>query len=519
MNVEFLSLAIENADIDVERRIVRGVFISEEPNNLDEIFDYASSKPHISKWSRHFEAATGGKSRGNVRLMHGKTSRGVELVGTVVEIEFNDKAKTISGAVHVSDSDTWQKVLDRVLTGFSFGGDSKGQPWRDKIASARYGRPMKRYTFVPRELTLCDRGRIPGTEFTSIENADIPTGIQGETMADETNPIEAPEVAAPVVDPTPVVADPAPEVASQVVENGVGMANQFGSIVEALAYLVKCAENEGKAEGENSTIPAELRDAVKGLIEPVKKYQAAQLDELLPEEEMSPTAFDIEDDDEFSDVMEMADDDDSTIENGDFPGHPFRGNQHAGGHGAGKGSAAHKTSGSASMKAHRASVAAHSGQSGAHHGKAARAHVEAAKAAKGAGRNKVAKYHAAQAAHHRSMKKIQTKENADVIEPPEVIAPAVIENADTKPDALAQALARIEALEAKQVELTTKIENADTAPVRNRPVLPGSVVLRDPVIENADTSLDAEVERLAKMPTDQARHELIRRALTHSAIQ
>lgn len=164
MNVEFLSLAIENADIDVERRIVRGVFISEEPNNLDEIFDYASSKPHISKWSRHFEAATGGKSRGNVRLMHGKTSKGVELVGTVVEIEFNDKAKTISGAVHVSDSDTWQKVLDRVLTGFSFGGYSKGQPWRDKIASARYGRPMKRYTFVPRELTLCDRGRIPGTE-------------------------------------------------------------------------------------------------------------------------------------------------------------------------------------------------------------------------------------------------------------------------------------------------------------------------------------------------------------------
>ena len=108
------------------------------------------------------------------------------------------------------------------------------------------------------------------------------------------------------------------------------------------------------------------------------------------------------------------------------------------------------------------------------------------------------------------------KENADA---PEVIAPVVIENADVRPDALAEALARIAALEAKQVELTTKIENADAAPVRNRPVLPGSVVLRDPVIENADTSLDAEVERLAKMPTDQARHELIRRALTHSAIQ
>lgn len=517
MNVEFLSLAIENADIDVERRIVRGVFISEEPNNLDEIFDYASSKPHISKWSRHFEAATGGKSRGNVRLMHGKTSRGVELVGTVVEIEFNDKAKTISGAVHVSDSDTWQKVLDRVLTGFSFGGDSKGQPWRDKIASARYGRPMKRYTFVPRELTLCDRGRIPGTEFTSIENADIPTGIQGETMANETNPIEAPEVATPVVVDAPVVDDPvvdtpAPEAASQVVENGVGMANQFGSIVEALAYLVKCAEGEEKAEGENSTIPAELRDAVKGLIEPVKKYQAAQLDELLPEEQPAPTAFDVGDDDAFEDLAEY--DEIQPVENGDFPGHPFRGNQHA----KGKVGGPHNTF---SHAAHRAGVRAHSDSSAKSHETASALHGHAAFWHSKKGNTKMEAHHKGMSEYHAgTAKRIKDasarKENADA---PEVIAPVVIENADVRPDALAEALARIAALEAKQVELTTKIENADAAPVRNRPVLPGSVVLRDPVIENADTSLDAEVERLAKMPTDQARHELIRRALTHSAIQ
>lgn len=509
MSVEFLSLAIENSDIDVERRIVRGVFISEEPNNLDEIFDYTSSKPHISKWSRHFAASTDGKSHGTVRVMHGKSSKGVDPVGTIVEIKFDDKAKTISGAVHVSDDEAWKKVLDRVLTGFSFGGDSKGMPWRDKIATARYGRPMKRYTFVPRELTLCDRGRIPGTEFTSIENADISTGTQGEAMVDEINQTKAPEVVAPVAEVAPIVGGPAPapEADSQVVENGVGMANQFGSVVEALAYMVKCVEHEEAQEGEESTIPAELRDAVKGLIKPVKDYQAKQLDELLPEEEMTPTAFDIEDDDEFSDVMEMADDDGEPIENGDFPGHPFHGNQHTGGRSKGKGSMAHKASGHASMSAHRASVAAHSGQSGRAHSRATKAHVMAGKAAKAAGRNKVAAYHAAQASHHRSISKIQTKENADI--------PA----ADAKPDQLAAALARIESLEAAQKELTTKIENADTAPPRARPVLPGVVVLRDKVIENADTELEAEVERLAKMPPDQARHELIRRALTHSAIQ
>lgn len=516
MNVEFLTLAIANADIDEERRIVRGVFISEEPNNLDQIFDYNSSKPYISKWSRGFASATNGKSKGNVRLMHGLTKKGVELVGTVVELDFNDKAKTISGAVHVSDDETWRKVQEGILTGFSFGGDSKGAPWKDKIASAKYGRPMVRYTFVPRELTLCDRGRIPGTEFTSIENADLAPENQENPKMDP-NKTDSPASTADALpaNPAPEVVPPAevPEQGSQPVENGVGLANQFGSVAEAFAFLIKCAESEETAEGDSQEIPAELREGLRSMIEPIKKYQARQLDELIPEESMDSTDFDIEDADNFVDLADLPEDDGSEVmENGDYPGHPFHGNQHVGASGgrsnAGK---AHSASGKASSTAHRASVAAHSGGAKEHR-QAASAHRAAHASAKAAGRNKVAAYHKAQVEHHRSLAKVMGGDKTGFQN-----ADTKVENADTKAE-----FSRLEKLieeQGKRIAALTasKIENADTAKLREVPHMAGTVVVtRDP-IENANVEVEAEVKRLSELPPAELTHHLIRNSLRNSA--
>jgi hypothetical protein len=520
VNVDFLSLRIENSDIDQEKRVVRGVFISEEPNNQDAIFDYATSKPYISRWSRKFAADTNGKSKGNVRAMHGLTKKGVELVGVVVEINYNDKAKQIEGAVKVVDDECWTKVKEGVITGFSFGGDSVGAPWKDKIASAKHGRPMKRYTFAPRELTLCDRGRIPGTEFTSIENADIAT--QEPTM--DPNEIETPVVDAPVADlpaadpavGVPVVDEPVVEEGSQSIENGVGMANQFGSIVEMLAYMVKEVEREESAEGDSPAIPSELRAALKGLIESVKAYQAKQLDELMPEESMENSDFDIDDDDAFEDLADLAEDDGSEIvENGDYPGHPFRGNQHTGGkHSSGRSKSG--KSGSASKLAHRASVAAHSGGAKGHR-QAATAHKAAHAQAMAAGRKKVAAYHKSKVEFHQKEAKLisQAKsfQNAD----------APIENADTKAHAVID-LSPLEALVKAQGEqiaaLTQRIENADTKPARNRPNMTGVVVLRDP-IENADFEkhVEAEVQRVASLPPEQRALEAMKVSMRSTMVQ
>lgn len=510
MNVEFLSFRVENSDIDEEKRIVRGVFISEEPNNQDMIFDYATSKPYVSRWSRKFAADTNGKSKGNVRVMHGMTKKTVELVGKVVELVFDDRAKQIRGTVHVVDDEIWTKIKEGVITGFSFGGDSVGAPWKDKIASAKYGRPMKRYTFTPRELTLCDRGRIPGTEFTSIENADLQTEEPpmdpnepetekpAEVAPEAPQPEAAPEIATEATAPV----DAAPAGESQPVENGVGMGNQFASVVEALAWMVKAVEEEETAEGDSQTIPAELRAAVKGLVEPVKAYQAKQLDELMPEE-IENSDFDIDDADEFTDLADLPEDDGSDIvENGDYPGHPFRGNQHTGGkRHSGRGKIG--KSGASSKLAHRASVAAHSGGSKEHR-KAAMAHKSAHMEAAAAGRKKVAAYHKAQMEHHRSMAKIMN--NADV---------------DTKPAVPAVDLAPLEAIIKAQGEqiaaLTQKIENADTRPTRNRPYMAGTVVVRDP-IENADVekTVEEEVQRIASLPPEQVARELIANSLRAS---
>lgn len=508
MNVDFLSLQIANADIDQERRIVRGVFISEEPNNQDHIFDYASSKPYISRWSRKFAADTNGKSKGNVRAMHGLTKKGVELVGTVAEIAYNDKSKQIEGAVHVVDDECWRKVQEGVITGFSFGGDSVGAPWKDKIASAKHGRPMKRYTFAPRELTLCDRGRIPGTEFTSIENADIKT--QEPNMdPNETEIPTPPAVGLPAIDP---VVDPvASEEAPQVIENGVGMANQFGSIVEALAYMVKCVEQEEAQEGDAQAIPSELRAAVKALVEPVKAYQARQLDELLPGESMENSDFDIDDDDAFEDLADLPEDDGSEVmENGDYPGHPFHGNQHTGGKRSGGRSKSGK-SGGASKLAHRASVAAHSGGAKGHK-QAATAHKAAHAHAVASGRKKVAAYHKSKAEFHQKEAKLiagaKAFQNADVAE---VVAPTV----DLSP---------LEAIIKSQGEqiavLTQRIENADTKSTRNRPYMAGQVVLRDP-IENADVEkqVEAEVQRIASLPPEQRAQEVMKASIRSALVQ
>lgn len=520
MNVDFLSLQIQNADIDQEKRIVRGVFISEEPNNQDAIFDYSTSKPYISRWSRKFAADTNGKSKGNVRAMHGLTRKGVELVGTVAEIIYNDKAKQIEGAVHVVDDEYWRKIQEGVVTGFSFGGDSVGAPWKDKIASAKHGRPMKRYTFAPRELTLCDRGRIPGTEFTSIENADIAT--QEPTM--DPNETEIPAVDAPVADlpaadpvvDTPVVTDPVIEEGSQPIENGVGMANQFGSIVEMLAYMVKEVEHEESAEGDSPAIPSELRAALKGLIEPVKAYQAKQLDELLPEESMENSDFDIDDDDAFEDLADLAEDDGSEImENGDYPGHPFHGNQHTGGKRS-SGRSKPGKSGGASKLAHRASVAAHSGGAKGHR-QAATAHKAAHAHAMASGRKKVAAYHKSKVDFHQKEAKLiagaKSFQNADVADmvPGLASIPAI----DLSP---------LEALIKTQGEqiaaLTQRIENADTKPARNRPNMTGAVILRDP-IENADFEkhVEAEVQRVASLPPEQRALEAMKVSMRSTMVQ
>jgi hypothetical protein len=153
-----LQMFIPLTKVDAERRLVYGVVTAETPDRGDEICDYASSKPHYQKWSEAFRKASGGKSLGNLRAMHGKVA-----AGRVEEIHFNDAARQIEICAKIVDDAEWRKVEAGVYTGFSQGG-AYVKRWPD----ARNPK-LTRYTADPSEISLVDLPCLPGATFTMIK--------------------------------------------------------------------------------------------------------------------------------------------------------------------------------------------------------------------------------------------------------------------------------------------------------------------------------------------------------------
>lgn len=149
--------------VDEAKRLVFGRAVQEVPDRADEIFDYATSKPHFEEWSKGFSVDTDGKSLGNLRAMHGKVAAG-KLTG----IEFDDTAKAIDIAAKVVDDSEWNKVLEGVYTGFSIGGSYVGDKTTEKIGE----RTVKRYTAKPAEISLVDSPCIPTARFFEVLKTD-----------------------------------------------------------------------------------------------------------------------------------------------------------------------------------------------------------------------------------------------------------------------------------------------------------------------------------------------------------
>ena len=149
------SLFVPLLKVDVAKQIVYGTAVEEVEDRAGEIFDYATSKPEFEKWSGDIEKSTDGKSKGNVRSMHGKIA-----AGKLNDIGFDDKRKAIDVAAKIVDKDEWQKVLEGVYTGFSIGG-SYVKRWTDG--------DLKRYTARPAEISLVDLPCVPTATFSMIK--------------------------------------------------------------------------------------------------------------------------------------------------------------------------------------------------------------------------------------------------------------------------------------------------------------------------------------------------------------
>lgn len=153
-----MKLFIPLRKADAARRLVTGYATAEAPDRAGEICDYASTKPHYQKWSEDFSKASGGRSLGNLRAMHGKSA-----AGKIVDIQFDDAARTIEITAKIVDEAEWRKVEEGVYTGFSQGG-AYVKRWVDP-----QNPELTRYTAAPHEISLVDLPCLPSATFELVK--------------------------------------------------------------------------------------------------------------------------------------------------------------------------------------------------------------------------------------------------------------------------------------------------------------------------------------------------------------
>ena len=298
-----MKLFLPLTKVDVEKREVWGRATHEVADKSGEIFDYATSKPLFEKWSSDFEKATDGKSKGNVRAMHGKVA-----AGKVISIDYNDAEKAIDIGTKIVDDAEWAKVVEGVYTGFSIGG-SYTKRWKDG--------DLQRFTANPAEISIVDNPCVSTAVFAmvkadgSVEEKSFKNPIEqvwrcgppdcfhaakadaatcraeavakaaaadaDATSADEPIIETATETAlkaagAPIVVPgsaivtdlpagdvEKVIAPPALEVIPPAVKKSLYDVSSFAVALLGLATVANNAEWEAQYEGDSSDIPARLR--------------------------------------------------------------------------------------------------------------------------------------------------------------------------------------------------------------------------------------------------------------------
>jgi hypothetical protein len=169
---ENLRLSMPFSKVDKERRIVSG-FASLD--NLDKQMDIVTSEASMSAFA---------KFRGNIREMHQPLAVG-KMVNFKEDKYFDPESKKFYKGVFVSAyvskgaQDTWEKVLDGTLTGFSIGG--RMNKWDDGYdeKSETQIRIIKDYDLI--ELSLVDSPANQFANIVSVEKVDGVDVIKGDS--------------------------------------------------------------------------------------------------------------------------------------------------------------------------------------------------------------------------------------------------------------------------------------------------------------------------------------------------
>jgi hypothetical protein len=160
-----LRLSMPLTKVDKERRIVSGFASLDNVDKQDDIVTAEASMAAFAKF------------RGNIREMHQPVAVG-KMVDFKEDKYFDPETKKFYKGVFVSAyvskgaQDTWEKVLDGTLTGFSIGG--RMNKWDDAYdeKADKTIRVIKEYDLV--ELSLVDS---PANQFANIVSVEKVDGI------------------------------------------------------------------------------------------------------------------------------------------------------------------------------------------------------------------------------------------------------------------------------------------------------------------------------------------------------
>jgi hypothetical protein len=169
-------LSMPFSKVDRERRVVSGFATLD---NIDRQKDIVTAEASMKAFS---------KFRGNIREMHQPLAVG-KMVAFKEDKYFDPETKKFYSGVYVSAyvskgaQDTWEKVLDGTLSGFSIGG--KMNKWDDaydeKIDSTI--RIIKEYDLV--ELSLVDTPANQLANIVLVEKVDGVDVVKGESLNTE----------------------------------------------------------------------------------------------------------------------------------------------------------------------------------------------------------------------------------------------------------------------------------------------------------------------------------------------
>ena len=173
MHLENLNFTFPFQKINKEQRIVTGIATADNPDLVDDVVNFDASVEAFSNWI------------GNIREMHSPIAVGKLVDWKPVPVTFEgDTYQGIEVSVYISKGaeNTWQKILDGTLRGFSIGGNVVKTEKKKSEKLGRYINEIVNYKLG--ELSVVDNPCNPAGMFAMIKSIDGQLEYVAEDMQD-----------------------------------------------------------------------------------------------------------------------------------------------------------------------------------------------------------------------------------------------------------------------------------------------------------------------------------------------